>query len=259
MGQAEPLRTRATGKAWRSAGPAALASLVIFVVWAFLARLMQNATLLPSPIAVVQTLLALIASGAIFEHASTSLGRIFLSWTLAATIAIPLGIAMGRSDRMDRFVRPFVELLRPISPIAWIPLAILWFGIGLAGKVFIIFIGSFFPVLLNTIAGVKGVPPILITAARTFGCTPVQLTTRVCVPAALPTIATGLRISFGTAWMTIISAEMVAAKSGLGFMIIDGMEILRSDIVIVGMAVIGLLGFFFDTMFRGIEEWLRNR
>jgi ABC-type nitrate/sulfonate/bicarbonate transport system permease component len=152
-----------------------------------------------------------------------------------------------------------VELFRPISPIAWIPLAILWFGIGLSGKVFIIFIGSFFPVLLNTIAGVKGVPPILITAAKTFGCSPLQLTTRVCVPAALPTIATGLRISFGTAWMTIIAAEMVAAKSGLGYMIIDGMEILRSDIVIVGMAVIGLLGFFWDAIFRGIEDWLRNR
>ena len=247
------------GKTWRGALPAALAGLVILVAWGVLADLMRNTTLLPSPLAVVETLIRLVGSGAIFQHTGTSLGRIFLSWSLAAAIAVPLGIAMGRSERMDHFVRPFIELFRSISPIAWIPLAILWFGIGLAGKVFIIFIGSFFPVLLNTIAGVKGVPPILITAAKTFGCSPVQLTTRVCVPAALPTIATGLRISFGTAWMTIIAAEMVAAKSGLGYMIIDGMEILRSDIVIVGMAVIGLLGFFFDTIFRGIEEWLKNR
>lgn len=259
MPPAEPGPARVTTRAWRGALPAALAGLAIVIAWALLARLMANPTLLPTPAAVVATLIRLVSSGALFQHASTSLGRIFLSWTLAATIAIPLGIAMGRSERMDRFVRPFVELFRPISPIAWIPLAVLWFGIGLAGKVFIIFIGSFFPALLNTIAGVKGVPPILITAARTFGCTPIQLTTRVCVPAALPTIATGLRISFGTAWMTIISAEMVAAKSGLGFMIIDGMEILRSDIVIVGMAAIGLLGFFFDAIFRGIEEWLKNR
>lgn len=250
---------RVTGRAWRSALPATTAGLVILIAWALLARLMANPTLLPSPLAVVETLVRLIGSGAIFRHTGTSLGRIFLSWSLAAAVAIPLGIAMGRSERMDRFVRPFVELFRPISPIAWIPLAILWFGIGLSGKVFIIFIGSFFPALLNTIAGVKGVPPILITAARTFGCSPVQLTTRVCIPAALPTIATGLRISFGTAWMTIIAAEMVAAKSGLGYMIIDGMEILRSDIVIVGMAVIGLLGFFFDAIFRGVEEWLKDR
>jgi ABC-type nitrate/sulfonate/bicarbonate transport system permease component len=248
-----------TIRTWRNALPALTAALAIVVVWALLARAMQNATLLPSPLTVVDTLFRLVASGAIFQHTGTSLGRIFLSWALAAAVAIPLGIIMGRSERMERFVRPFVELFRPISPIAWIPLAILWFGIGLSGKVFIIFIGSFFPVLLNTIAGVKGVPPILITAAKTFGCSPLQLTTRVCVPAALPTIATGLRISFGTAWMTIIAAEMVAAKSGLGYMIIDGMEILRSDIVIVGMAVIGLLGFFWDAIFRGIEDWLRNR
>jgi ABC-type nitrate/sulfonate/bicarbonate transport system permease component len=232
---------------------------VIVVAWSILAHTMRNATLLPSPLTVVETLMRLIWSGIIFQHTGTSLGRIFLSWILASAVAIPLGIAMGRSDLMDRFVRPFVELFRPISPLAWIPLAILWFGIGLSGKVFIIFIGSFFPVLLNTIAGVKGVPPILITAAKTFGCSPLQLTTRVCVPAALPTIATGLRISFGTAWMTIIAAEMVASKSGLGYMIIDGMEILRSDIVIVGMAVIGLLGFTFDAAFRGIEEWLKDR
>lgn len=250
---------RVTGRAWRNALPAATAGLVILIAWALLAHLMRNTTLLPSPWAVGETLVRLIGSGTIFQHTGTSLGRIFLSWSLAAAVAIPLGIAMGRSERMDRFVRPFVELFRPISPIAWIPLAILWFGIGLSGKVFIIFIGSFFPALLNTIAGVKGVPPILITAAKTFGCSPVQLTTRVCIPAALPTIATGLRISFGTAWMTIIAAEMVAAKSGLGYMIIDGMEILRSDIVIAGMAVIGLLGFFFDGVFRGVEEWLKDR
>jgi len=235
-----------------------IAGAVILAVWAILARLLANPTLLPSPLEVTLTLARLVGSGVLFVHSGTSLGRIFLSWVLAALVAIPLGIAMGRSERLERFVRPFVELFRPISPIAWIPLAVLWFGIGLSGKVFIIFIGSFFPVLLNTVAGVKGVPPILLTTAKTFGCSAIQLTTRVCVPAALPTIATGLRISFGTAWMTIISAEMVAAKSGLGYMIIDGMEILRSDVVIVGMAVIGVLGFGFDVLFRALEARLRD-
>lgn len=246
-------------RAWRGALPALAAGLVIVAAWTALARVMRNDTLLPGPLSVTETLGSLIASGALFQHTGASVGRIFLAWTLAVAIAIPLGIGMGRSERMDRFVRPFVELFRPISPLAWIPLAVLWFGIGLSGKVFIIVIGSFFPALLNTIAGVKEVPPIFLTAAKTFGCTPIQLTTRVCIPAALPTIATGLRISFGTAWMTIIAAEMVASKSGLGYMIVDGMEILRSDIVIVGMAVIGLLGFAFDSVFRGVEEWLGNR
>jgi ABC-type nitrate/sulfonate/bicarbonate transport system permease component len=245
-------------RAARGLGPVALAAGVLVVVWTGLAHLLGNPTLLPDPLVVAATLGRLVATGTLFVHSGTSLGRVFLSWLLAAAVAIPLGIAMGRSEPVERFIRPVVELFRPISPIAWIPLAVLWFGIGLPGKVFIIFIGSFFPVLLNTVAGIKGVPPILITAARTFGCSPLQLTTRVCVPAALPTIATGLRISFGTAWMTIISAEMVAAKSGLGYMIIDGMEILRSDVVIVGMIVIGLLGFGFDTVFRGLERWLEG-
>jgi ABC-type nitrate/sulfonate/bicarbonate transport system permease component len=246
-------------RAWRSGLPALTAAASIVALWALLSRVMHNTTLLPGPVTTLETLWRLLASGALFAHTGASLGRIFLAWALAVAVAIPLGIGMGRSERLDRHVRPFVELFRPISPLAWIPLAVLWFGIGLSGKVFIIVIGSFFPVLLNTIAGVKGVPPIFITAAKTFGCTPVQLTTRVCIPAALPTIATGLRISFGTAWMTIIAAEMVASKSGLGYMIVDGMEILRSDVVIVGMAVIGVLGFAFDAVFRGVEDWLRDR
>ena len=238
--------------------PFPLAALTILVVWALLSRMMGNVTLLPSPLTVIQTFGELAASGAILVHTGASVGRIFLAWSLAAMLAIPLGIVMGRSARVERFLRPFVELFRPISPIAWIPLAVLWFGIGLSGKIFIIVVGSFFPVLLNTIAGVKEVPPILLVAARTFGCSPLQLTLRVCLPAALPTIATGLRIAFGTAWMTIIAAEMVASKSGLGHMIIDGMEILRSDIVIVGMAVTGLLGFGFDALFRSIEVHLHE-
>jgi ABC-type nitrate/sulfonate/bicarbonate transport system permease component len=244
---------------WARLAPLVTAAVVIVVAWAALSAAMRNTTLLPSPLVVVETLGSLAASGTLWRDTGSSVGRIFLSWGLAAAVAIPLGIAMGRSERLERFVRPFVELFRPISPIAWIPLAVLWFGIGLSGKVFIIFIGSFFPVLLNTIAGVHGVPPILITAARTFGCSPLQLTTRVCIPAALPTIATGLRIAFGTAWMTIIAAEMVASKSGLGHMIIDGMEILRSDVVIVGMAAIGVLGFLFDALFRNFEAWLKER
>jgi len=246
-------------RTWARLVPVVTAAVAIVIVWAALSEIMRNTTLLPSPLAVVETLASLVASGKLWRDTGSSVGRIFLSWGLAAAVAIPLGIAMGRSERLERFVRPFVELFRPISPIAWIPLAVLWFGIGLSGKVFIIFIGSFFPVLLNTIAGVRGVPPILITAARTFGCSPLELTTRVCIPAALPTIATGLRIAFGTAWMTIIAAEMVASKSGLGHMIIDGMEILRSDVVIVGMAAIGVLGFLFDALFRNIEERLKER
>jgi NitT/TauT family transport system permease protein len=244
-------------RAAAGAAPVLTAAVAIGLLWVLLSWMLANPTLLPPPDTVLATLWTLLRSGKLFEHAGTSVGRIFLSWAIACAVAIPLGVVMGRSERLERILRPAVELFRPISPIAWIPLAVLWFGIGLSGKVFIIFIGSFFPVLLNTIAGVKGVPPILITAAKTFGCSPLQITTRVCLPAALPTIATGLRIAFGTAWMTIIAAEMVASKAGLGHMIVDGMEILRSDVVIVGMAAIGLLGFVFDALFRRVEIWLQ--
>ena len=237
---------------------AAAPVLALLAIW-HLAVVASGSLIFPTPVQVAAGLIDLARQGLLLKHVVASLFRVTVGYLLAVALAVPVGMLMGWFASVHTFLNPLVQGLRPISPIAWIPLAVLWFGIGLSGKIFIIFIGSFFPVLLNTIAGVRGVPPILITAARTFGCSPLQLTTRVCIPAALPTIATGLRIAFGTAWMTIIAAEMVASKSGLGHMIIDGMEILRSDVVIVGMAAIGVLGFLFDALFRNIEERLKER
>lgn len=244
---------------WRSierAAPFAGTIVVMLLIWVALARLSGNETILPGPGRVLATFSGYLARGTLIRHTAASLGRILISWLLAAAVAVPLGILMGRNPRLERYLRPGVELLRPISPLAWIPLAVLWFGIGLTGKVFVIFIAAFFPILLNTIAGLQRINPILLKAATTFGCSPLETTLRVCIPAALPTIGTGLRISFGSAWMAIISAEMVASKSGLGYMIIDGMEILRSDIVITGMIAIGVLGFAFDSIFRLVERLL---
>ena len=148
-----------------------------------------------------------------------------------------------------------IELFRPISPLAWIPLAILWFGIGESGKIFIIFIATFFPILLNTVSGVKGVDPVLIRAGQVLGCeTDRALFSRVILPAAMPTIIVGLRISFGTGWAAIIAAELVAAQVGLGYLIADGMEVLRSDLVLVGMVAIGILGVLIDSVFRILNE-----
>ncbi|MBC7129641.1 ABC transporter permease subunit, partial [Candidatus Bathyarchaeota archaeon] len=148
-------------------------------------------------------------------------------------------------------INPVVEIFRPISPLAWIPLAILWFGIGESGKVFIIFVATFFPILLNTVDGVKRIEPVLLRAGRVLGCdTQFDLFRRVMLPASLPSILVGLRISFGTGWAAIIAAELVAANSGLGYLISDGMEILRSDLVIVGMIVIGIIGVLVDSLFK---------
>ena len=158
---------------------------------------------------------------------------------------------MGTSRRFEAIIDPFVELFRPISPLAWIPLAILWLGIGEPGKIMVVFVGTFFPLLLNTVAGVKNVDPTLLDAGAVFGCTTrAQLFRRVLLPAALPGIVTGLRIAFGTGWAAIIAAELVAARSGLGYLIANGMDVLRADEVLVGMIAIGILGVIFDAFFR---------
>jgi ABC-type nitrate/sulfonate/bicarbonate transport system permease component len=232
--------------------PYVYAFLGIVAVWQLVVTITQpHVSLLPPPLLAGETFLELLLSGELFVHIGASLGRVIAAWLIATVIAVPLGLAMGYWRPFERIVDPVVELFRPISPLAWIPLAILWFGIGETGKVFIIFIATFFPIVLNTIAGVKDVEPVLIRAGRVLGCNDdATLFRKVILPAAMPSIIVGFRISFGTGWAAIIAAELVAAQSGLGYMIADGMEILRADMVLVGMAVIGILGVLIDMIFR---------
>ncbi|MDA0996641.1 MAG: ABC transporter permease [Proteobacteria bacterium] len=224
----------------------------IIIVWqAVVTFTNAHVALLPPPLLTAKTFIDLAISGQLFIHIGASLGRVVSAWILSVLVAVPLGLAIGRWRRVEKIVDPVIELFRPISPLAWIPLAILWFGIGESGKIFIIFIATFFPILLNTVAGVKGVDPVLIRAGQVLGCdTDRALFTKVILPAAMPTIVVGLRISFGTGWAAIIAAELVAARVGLGYLIADGMEILRSDLVLVGMITIGILGVLIDAAFR---------
>ena len=236
--------------------PFVYAAIAIVAVWQ-LALVLTGAdpAILPPPLLTGETFVEMVASGEIFEHAGVSLGRVFIAWLMAACIAIPLGLAMGRFRMFERMLDPVVELFRPISPLAWIPMAIIWFGIGEGGKIFVIFIATFFPTILNTVAGVKGVDPVLVRAGRVLGCdSEWAIFRKIILPAALPSIVVGLRISFGTGWAAIIAAELVAAQSGLGYLIADGMEILRSDLVFVGMAVIGIVGVLFDSIFRFLHR-----
>lgn len=235
-----------------SALPYLYAGLFIVLIWQSVVTLTDaHVALLPPPLLTAQAFFELLISGELFVHIGASLGRVVSAWLLSAIVAIPLGLAMGRWLRFEKLVDPVVELFRPISPLAWIPLAILWFGIGETGKIFIIFIATFFPILLNTVSGVKGVDPVLIRAGQVLGCENDRaLFTKVILPAAMPTIVVGLRISFGTGWAAIIAAELVAAQVGLGYLIADGMEILRSDLVLVGMVTIGILGVLIDATFR---------
>ena len=236
--------------------PYVYAAVGIVIVWQ-IALVLTGAdpSLLPPPLLTGQTLVEMVISGEIFTHAGMSLGRVLSAWLMSACVAIPLGLAMGRFRMFERIVDPVVELFRPISPLAWIPMAIIWFGIGESGKIFVIFIATFFPTILSTVVGVKGVDPVLIRAGRVLGCNSEwAIFRKIILPAALPSIVVGLRISFGTGWAAIIAAELVAAQSGLGYLIADGMEILRSDLVFVGMAVIGILGVLFDSLFRFLHH-----
>jgi ABC-type nitrate/sulfonate/bicarbonate transport system permease component len=243
-------------KALARALPLLIALGVIVIVWQVVVAVFKpHVATLPPPALAATELWTLLASGELFVHAGTSLVRVFSAWLITGAVAIPLGLAMGWSRRLEDLVDPFVELFRPISPLAWIPLAILWFGIGEAGKVFVVCVATFFPTLLSTIAGVKRIDPLLVHAGQVLGCSDSPtLFRKVIFPAALPNIVVGLRISFGTGWAAIIAAELVAARSGLGYLIANGMEILRADKVLVGMAMIGLLGVGFDAIFRAVSR-----
>jgi ABC-type nitrate/sulfonate/bicarbonate transport system permease component len=245
-----------TGKALAQVLPLVWAVVAILIVWQLVIAIFRpHVSLLPPPELAARELWTLIASGELLVHAGTSLARVFSAWCITGAIAIPLGLAMGWSRRLEKIVDPFVELFRPISPLAWIPLAILWFGIGEAGKVFVVCVATFFPTLLATISGVKRIDPVLIHAGQVLGCSDqTSLFRKVIFPAALPSIVVGMRISFGTGWAAIIAAELVAARSGLGYLIANGMEILRADKVLVGMAMIGILGVAFDALFRFLNR-----
>ena len=224
----------------------------LLLLWQAASTWMLDATtrtLLPPPTAVLRAAWELVSTGELFRHLRDSLKREVVAF-LWATTSIPLGIAMGWSKFVNDQVDPVIEMLRPVPPLAWIPLSILWFGIGDTQNQFIIFLGIFFPILLNTIAGVVGVEPNLIRAARCLGASEWEVLRRVVLRAALPQIVTGIRIGLGVGWMALVAAELVGANSGLGFLINDARTVLRTDYVIVGMATIGLVGLLIDWLIR---------
>jgi ABC-type nitrate/sulfonate/bicarbonate transport system permease component len=193
--------------------------------------------------------------GEIWLHTLASLKRVLVGFGLAVLIAVPLGIAIGWWSTVDDFLAPFVDFLRPIPPMAWIPIGVLWFGIGDPQNIFIILIGAVFPILLNTAAGFRGVSRTLIWAAFTLGGTRRQILREIAIPSALPMIVTGLRIGLGAGWMALVAAELVAARAGLGYLIEDSRSYLFTEKVMVGMLVIGLLGLLMDSAMR----WGANR
>ena len=229
--------------------------LLLILAWQFASTVWlpsidpHMAVLMPAPTTIARTAAGMIASGELFFHLAASLKREASAFVLAAT-AIPLGIAMGWWRLVYNQVNPIMEILRPIPPLAWIPLSILWFGIGDAQNEFIIFLGMFFPILINTIVGVKNIDPNLVRAARSLGAPEYKVLSRIVLKGSLPQIITGVRIGLGFGWMALVAAELVGANSGLGFLINDARSMLRTDTIVVGMLTIGLVGLLIDTAIR---------
>lgn len=247
---------------------------VLLLIWEACSRAgFFSAVILPAPTAVAhkwwlylapaapfdpatQTRLAWLFSGEMIDDAIGSLYRVLVGFIVGAVLALPLGLLMGASQRIYALCNPMVQVLRPIPPIAYIPLAILWFGLGNPPSVFLIAIGAFFPILMNTIAGVRNVDGIYIRAARNLGVNQWTLFTRVILPAATPYILAGVRIGIGTAFIVVIVSEMIAVNNGLGFRILEAREFMWSDKIIAGMITIGLLGLALDTAVSALNNHL---
>jgi NitT/TauT family transport system permease protein len=195
-------------------------------------------------------------SGEMFIDSLGSLYRVVVGFAVGAGLALPLGLAMGSSRIVYAWMNPLVQLLRPIPPIAYIPLSMLWFGLGNPPAIFLIAIGAFFPVLMNTIAGVRQVDGIYLRAARNLGAGGATMFLRVILPAAVPYILTGMRIGVGTAFIVVIVSEMIAVNNGLGFRINEAREYFWSDKIIAGMITIGLLGLAIDSAMNKLNNYL---
>ena len=232
--------------------------LFLVVLWETIIHLSGwSEQVFPGPIVVFNAFFELIADGTLFNHSVASLYRVTVGFYLAAILGIPLGILLGMNRVADKMVNPIVQFLRPISPLAWIPLAMLWFGIGDNPAIFLIFLSSFFSLIVASAIAVRSINPIYFQVAANFNFTRLELITKIVVPAIIPNVVTALRLTIAVAWLVVVAAEMIAVQSGLGYLILDSRNALRMDYVMVGMIVIGFLGLFLDLIMLKLSknEW----
>jgi NitT/TauT family transport system permease protein len=228
---------------------------VFLIAWDGAVRL-SGSELFPRPIEVLWGLGELMQKGLLVKYVVASLFRVTWGFSLAALVGIPFGLLLGWNRWAQEAFNPMIQGFRPISPIAWIPVAILWFGVSDAAPVFLIFLASVFPITVSTAAAVKSVQSVYLRAADNFGLTKMQLFRRVIFPASLPQIITGLRIGLGIAWLVVVAAEMIAVNSGLGYLIIDARNAgKRYDLVVAGMVLIGVIGWLLDLLMRQVERF----
>ncbi|MFC0216994.1 taurine transport system permease protein [Pseudochelatococcus lubricantis] len=249
----------AGGRRLRVAHLSAATLLVLLAIWwAVTASGMIAPLFLPPPAAVFERFIAVLTEGyvdsTLLEHLGASLARVFAALFFSAAIAIPVGFAIALSPVGRGILDPLLELLRPIPPLAYLPLVIIWFGIGEVSKVLVIGVAMLAPIALSTAAGVRSVAPDRLDAARSLGATRAQLLRYVIFPSALPEIVTGIRIALGAGWTTLVAAELVAATRGLGFMIQSAAQFLVTDVVIMGILVIAAVAFLLEAVVRVLEK-----
>ena len=227
----------------------------LLALWHF-GVLASGSDLFPTPVQAVGGIVELAQKGLLLKYVVASLFRVTMGFGLAVLIGVPLGLVLGWFRPAFLAINPIIQALRPISPIAWIPIAILWFGVADAAPIFLIFLASLFPITVSSMAAVQNMQQVYLRAAQNFGLVGLPLFRRVILPAALPQIITGIRIALGVAWLVVVAAEMIAVNSGLGYLIIDARNAgKRYDLVVAGMMMIGLIGLVLDLLVRKLERF----
>jgi NitT/TauT family transport system permease protein len=245
----------------RAALPSVAVIAALTATW-WVAVTATRSMIFPTPWGVVTGTFELLDDGTLWRHVGASLARVGSGFLLAVCVAVPVGLWMGWVPSVHRTLDPIFQILRPISPIAWIPIAILWFGVGDASPIYLIFMSSVFPMVVQTTAGVHAIEKRYLRAAENFGVSRATLFKQVVIPAVLPQVIVGMRIGLGVAWLVVVAAEMIALRSGLGYMIMDARNAgNRYDLVIAGMIIIGLVGLSLDGTMRMLEglRWVRWR
>ena len=228
---------------------------VLFVLVWHVTVSLSHSKVFPLPHQVLNGMVELARQGVLVKYVVASLFRVSAGFLLALVVGVPLGLLLGWFTQAFWAFNPAIQVLRPISPIAWIPVAILWFGVSDLAPIFLIFLASLFPIVTATMSAVQNIQLVHLRAARNFGVGRLQLFTKIIFPAALPQIITGVRIALGVAWLVVVAAEMIAVNSGLGYLIIDARNAgMRYDLVVAGMVMIGLIGLILDLLVRRLES-----
>ena len=246
---------------------AACAIATFFLAWAFITTFTAAGETTPGPIEVLKLLFTSffepIGRFTIYGHLYYSIKRVLIGYTVATVLGIIVGISMGTSRYAEAIIKPIFEMIRPIPPIAWIPLVVVWMGVGLKAKALIIFFTAFVPCVINSYTGIKLTSQVLIDVSRTFGAPNWLIFWKIGIPSSLPMVFAGIRVALGNSWSTLVAAEMLAASAGLGYMIQIGRTVARPDIVIVGMVVIGAIGAILSAILSRCESyflrWKVNR